>query len=580
MKILGINAGHDSAAALYVDGDIVAFCKEERLTRIKSDGIKRPDSSRVLLKSIDEVLEIAGLKAADLDMLSLTRQELPVRYYKSVSRVFSLKELLKRLRKKPVSLYHQLYLQKTSDESRVLDFERIRKDLGLRDDCEIVFANHHLAHQLGSFHYTTWEKDVLYISADGGGDCITYGAHSFDGKSLNCLYGGDEYIHTDLEKRYAASIGLAYSNVTKLLGFKPNRHEGKITGLAAFGKPVHGDAIAEKFIIGEDGVIDSVFTNRKEAWNYLSGLNVSTSREDMAASIQYATEKVMILWIKALLKLFPARYIGMSGGVFSNVRLNQFVAELPGIEEVFVCPPMGDDGLPVGNCIYGVIQKHGLAAVPRKKLDHCFLGRSYTGQQLLDAAIKGGFKVRATDSPAHEAAELIAENGIGAIFSKSMEMGPRALGGRSIIASPVDRGLNDSLNERLDRTEFMPFAPYVLDEDAERVFGINSVNREACRFMTITTSVKEEFRDQIQAVVHVDNTARPQIIERKDNPLYYDILKIFRDKTGIPCLVNTSFNAHEEPIINTPEEALRALRDKRIDFLVCDAGLVFRENAK
>lgn len=575
MNILGVNTGHDAASAISVDGNIVAFCKEERITRIKSDSIKRADKSRVLLKSIDEVLAIAGLKAVDLDMFVLTRMDIPAHYYYSLSR--SLKDLGKRLRKKPMGLATQMFQQNIHDESRLLDYQRIRHELGLRDDCEILFANHHFSHVLGAFCYTTWEKDALYISADGGGDFITYGAYGFDGESLTCLYGGDEFLKDAPAKRYAASIGQAYSDVTKLLGFKANRHEGKITGLAAFGKPVHGDDISQRFRVRDDGVIDCDFESPRGMWDYLSELNKKSTREEMAASIQYATEKVILRWVQVLLKLFPARYIGMSGGVFSNVRLNQHVAELPGIEEVFVCPPMGDEGLPVGNCVFGIMARQGLAAVPRKKLEHCYLGRKYTGQQLLDAARAGGFQVRETKDAAHAAAELLAENEIGAIFSQSMEMGPRALGGRSIIASPVDRGLNDSLNERLERTEFMPFAPYVLDEDAERVFDINDVNREACRFMTITTGVKEEFRDQIQAVVHVDNTARPQIIEHKTNPLYYDTLKYFRDMTGIPCLVNTSFNAHEEPIINTPQEALKALYDKRIDFLVCDAGLVFRK---
>lgn len=575
MKILGVNTGHDAASAIYVDGDIVAFCKEERVTRIKSDSIKRLDKSRVLLKGIDEVLEISGLNSNDLDMLVFTRMDIPAHYYYNLSK--SLKDLGKRLRKKPMGLATQMYQQQQYDEAGLLDYAKIRKDLGLRDDCQILFANHHLSHILGAFCYTTWGKDALYISADGGGDFITYGAYGFDGATLKCLYGGDDFLKDAPEKRYAASIGQAYSDVTKLLGFKANRHEGKITGLAAFGKPVHSDAICKQFIVRDDGVIDSVFSSPKGMWDYLSELNKGSSREEMAASIQYATEKIMVEWVQVLLKLFPARYIGMSGGVFSNVRLNQFIAELPGIEEVFVCPPMGDEGLPVGNCMFGVMQQQGVMAVPRKKLDHCYLGRHYTGQQLFDAARQGGFEVREYADAAQAAAELLANNEIGAIYTQSMEMGPRALGGRSIIASPVDRGLNDSLNGRLERTEFMPFAPYVLDVDADRVFDINDVNREACRFMTITTGVKEKYREQIQAVVHVDNTARPQIIERKTNPLYYDILKYFRDATGIPCLVNTSFNAHEEPIINTPQEALKALYDKRIDFLVCDAGLVFRE---
>ncbi|MDX1592843.1 MAG: carbamoyltransferase C-terminal domain-containing protein, partial [Gammaproteobacteria bacterium] len=244
----------------------------------------------------------------------------------------------------------------------------------------------------------------------------------------------------------------------------------------------------------------------------------------------------------------------------------------------FVCPPMGDEGLPVGNCIAGIAASRGLAAVPRRRLADAYLGRPYSGSELLAEARAGGFAVETPEGVAEAAAGLLADGRIGAIFAKSMEMGPRALGGRSILASPADRGLNDTLNERLERTEFMPFAPYVLDEDARRVFDIDDRNWEACRFMTITTGVKETFRPVMPAVVHVDHTARPQIIERETNPLYYDILRAFRDRTGIPCLVNTSFNAHEEPIINTPAEALRALADGRVDFLVCDAGLVFPGN--
>jgi carbamoyltransferase len=236
---------------------------------------------------------------------------------------------------------------------------------------------------------------------------------------------------------------------------------------------------------------------------------------------------------------------------------------------------MGDEGLPVGNIIEGIAATRGLAAVPRRRLADAYLGRPYSGDDLLAAARADGFAVETPDDVAGYTAGLLAEGGIGAIFAKSMEMGPRALGGRSILASPADRGLNDTLNERLERTEFMPFAPYVLDEDARRVFDIDDRNWEACRFMTITTGVKEAYRPLMPAVVHVDHTARPQVIERETNPLYYDILREFRDRTGIPCLVNTSFNAHEEPIINTPAEALRALADRRVDFLVCEAGLVF-----
>jgi carbamoyltransferase len=149
-----------------------------------------------------------------------------------------------------------------------------------------------------------------------------------------------------------------------------------------------------------------------------------------------------------------------------------------------------------------------------------------------------------------------------------MEFGPRALGARSILAAPTDAAINDELNKRLERSEFMPFAPYVLDEDADKVFEITPLNRYAANFMTITCAVRPEWRDRIPAVVHVDGTARPQIIHDRQNPLYADILRRYRAATGLPVLVNTSFNVHEEPIVNRPAECLKALNDRRIDFVV------------
>ena len=153
-----------------------------------------------------------------------------------------------------------------------------------------------------------------------------------------------------------------------------------------------------------------------------------------------------------------------------------------------------------------------------------------------------------------------------------MEYGPRALGARSILASPADARINDTLNKRLSRTEFMPFAPVVAEEDAAEVFEITPVNRYAARFMTITCATREAWKSRIPAVVHVDGTARPQIVSRDPNPLYFDILRGFKQETGLPVLINTSFNAHEEPIVNTPAECLNALEDRRIDAVVTENG--------
>jgi carbamoyltransferase len=196
-----------------------------------------------------------------------------------------------------------------------------------------------------------------------------------------------------------------------------------------------------------------------------------------------------------------------------------------------------------------------------------YLARDY--DDAIDRCLSAAPGVRRhAGEPAALATDMICAGKAGAIYAGRMEYGPRALGARSILASPADHAINDILNQRLDRSEFMPFAPVVLEEDAARVFDITDVNRYATRFMTITCAVKPEWRERIPAVVHVDGTARPQIVRDADNPLYADILRRFRAATGLPVLVNTSFNVHEEPIVNRPEECLQALTDGRVDFVV------------
>ena len=214
------------------------------------------------------------------------------------------------------------------------------------------------------------------------------------------------------------------------------------------------------------------------------------------------------------------------------------------------------------------------AAADRQQRD-LNLGRDYT--EAIDATLERTPGVRRTEErPAEGAARRLDPGEIGAIYTGRMEYGPRALGARSILANPARRDTHDLLNERLARSEFMPFAPVVTAERAAQVFDVNPVNAYACRFMTMTCNVRPEWRERIAAVVHVDGSARPQIIERDANPLYYDILVAFERLSGLPVLVNTSFNVHEEPIVNTPDECRRALSDGRIDFVVTTRGVYER----
>ncbi len=256
------------------------------------------------------------------------------------------------------------------------------------------------------------------------------------------------------------------------------------------------------------------------------------------------------------------------------MRLNQRLAEELPVEEIFVFPAMGDQGQPYGCALDFLLRRDGMERwlSQRHRMDALYFGRDFGSA--IDAQFdRDGTFRRLSTTPIETSAELLAAGRIVAIYSKAMEYGPRALGARSIMAAPLDHDINRTLNERLSRSEFMPFAPVVMAEDADEVFDLGPAKRYAARFMTTTCRVHEAWRNRIPAVVHVDGTARPQVVERAQNPLYYDILAAYKARTGIPVLINTSFNVHEEPIINSPEECAKALADRRIDFVVTERGV-------
>lgn len=566
MYILGIHTGHDASACLFKDGQLIAFCKEERLTRVKNDG------GFFELGSIQEVFRVGGISSREVDVVCATRMNFPAQAFKGMAiRLARLPDKLLK-RRRDVNLSTQM-IKYDVEETQLLDLNVIKNKLQLRTDCKVSFINHHLSHVLGAWYFTDWAGDNLYVSCDGGGDGAHYSAYVGGEAFPKVLIGKDETLRKEPQNG-AASVGLAYAFATELCGFIPNRHEGKLTGLAAFGEPIFADRLQSLWTVTDDGHVLSQLKGAGALKRFMHELFADASREDIAATIQYVTENVVLNWITKLRHLHPVSRIAMSGGVFSNVRLNQKVAELPDVEEIFVFPAMGDEGLSVGACVSWWCA-HNNNVVDRRRLGQPYYGFPWSGSDLIKRAVDDGFPVERMEDPSNSAAGLLKNGQVGAIFYSGMEMGPRALGARSILASPADRSVNDSINKRLQRTEFMPFAPVVRDIDAKDVFAINSTNKYACHFMTITTDVNAKWRDRIPAVVHVDGTARPQIISREYNPLYYDIVSKFKELTGLPCLVNTSFNVHEEPIINTPEEALRALKDNRVDFLVCESGLIF-----
>jgi carbamoyltransferase len=562
MRILAFHAcAHDASAAAFDEYRLLAAVQEERLTRVKGWG------SGVPWLAIDEVLRLAGWSRRDVDVIALGCGIFPTRYLR-----FSLIRDLYYATQRWLGTEHPqrdigtvAYRRGIGDPNALFRADRFVGDNSFRGDTRICFINHHEAHALTALFHTDWEEGLVYTS-DGVGDNVSYSIRSLKGGMLECHHGGEMEFTTRPRRN---SIATAYGHATAACGFRPFRHEGKLTGLSARGEPSLAPELARYFRAGPDGLVETDFRDWRALERGVRGVFRGHDRETIAASMQKVAEDVIQAVVGHWLRRTGMRRLGLAGGLFANVRLNRLLAESLPLDEIFIYPAMGDDGIAVGNALAFLLHRDGLATWlgQRRRLDEVGFGRDYDGR--IDACLGTTAGVRRLPGePAEAATNLIRAGQAGAIYAGRMEYGPRALGNRSIIASPHDHAINDRLNQRLDRSEFMPFAPYVLEEDADRVFEINAVNRYAARFMTITCAVRPEWRARIPAVVHVDGTARPQIVRDTTHPLFAAILRRFRDATGLPVLINTSFNVHEEPIVNRPDECLKALVDGRVDFVV------------
>jgi carbamoyltransferase len=568
--ILTVHTGiHDASAALFEDYELRAAVQLERLTRRKGDGSQYPDLC------INEVLGIAGATRRDVDVLGASRCEFPTEFYRNIRGARWIREKYRKYVERNTRRYMvgEFRRYNTPRVEDIFDVDKFRRAGGFRDGAQICFYNHHESHALAALFYTQWD-DALLVTADAGGDSVNYSHRYLADGALATIYGGEQCL---LSPFPVDSLGWAYMYMTEALGFIPLRHEGKLTGLAGFGQPVAADKIAARFSVDAAGRVLTDFSGYDEMRDFIYKLAAGLSREDASASLQKVLEDMMLLSLERLLARHPARRLGLAGGIFANVRLNRVLAERLPIDEIFVYPAMGDEGMPVGGALCHLLQRDGLAhwLKQRRTLRDVYFGRDYT--DAIDKVLKVSVGVRQTGEPPVEgAARRLNAGQLGAVYTGRMEYGPRALGARSILANPSRRETHDLLNKRLARSEFMPFAPVIAAEKAATVFDVNSVNAYACRFMTMTCNVKPEWRERIAAVVHVDGSARPQTVERDTNPLYYDIISAFERESGLPVLVNTSFNVHEEPIVNKPEECLKALLDGRIDFIVTTRGIYER----
>jgi len=382
----------------------------------------------------------------------------------------------------------------------------------------------------------------------------------------------------DLKQIYRQSgfsaINTYYSRITEWLGFTPNRHEGKITGLAAYAPPPPEliEHFRSQFRFLESGGFTRVNYLRLQSKDdaFHSYLN-NFSREQIAAALQVNLEDQICAFVRHWVHRTGRRHLALAGGVFANVKLNQRIHELPEVGDIFIYPNMGDGGLAAGAALT-------LSAVAPHVLDNVYLGRDFSAEDCQRAIEHAGLPHKKPRKLAERVADALVKGKTVARVSGRMEWGPRALGNRTVMFRPDDPSVNDWLNKQLGRTEFMPFAPVTLWEERHRCYLNLEGAEHAARFMTVCFDCTDEMKAHSPGVVHIDGTARPQLLRRDDNPGYYDILAAFHEKTGIPSLVNTSFNMHEEPIVRSPRDAVRAFVHAGLDYLILGPYLV--EQAK
>jgi carbamoyltransferase len=573
VKVLGLGTEEDSGAALVEDGRVRAAINEERLCRMKL-AMGFPHGSirevlRLAATSIDELdavlvagvneLFIPGLEAFD-GWFQYTPRGMAARFKRAAGRFSGLGRRLPFLEKAYYTALWPGFVRRRREIRRIL-----REEYGVR--CPIRFVDHHFCHVTAAY-YTSGFEDALVFSVDGGGD----GRSSAVFASRSGLL---EQLH---DTTAFNSLGNYYAYVTHMCGFKAMRHEGKITGLAAHGEPRYVPILRE-FIDEVGGTLvnhgGAVF---REAIRRLeSRLPSDWTREDLAASIQRHFEDVVVRYVRHWARRTGLRDVALAGGVFANVRVNEEVHDLPEVSRTFIHPGMTDCGLAVGAalaaCAPGVLERR--MPHEREPLRDVYFGPSITAAEVDATLDQYGLTPRELDRPLEEEiADLLVAGHVVARADGRMEYGPRALGNRSILYQPADRAVNDWLNANLRRTEFMPFAPAVLYEERDRCFENLPGAEHPAEFMTITFQCTPWMRSHMPGVVHLDGTARPQLVRRETNPSYYDIIRAFQDRTGLPGIVNTSFNMHEEPIVCSANDAVRAFLDGNLDYLALGSHLI------
>ena len=578
MIVLGIIDSKPSSAAILKDGEILSAIAEERLCRMKmASGMPR--------QAIQQVMADSGISAKDIDVVAVAQkvsvfepEPIPWNGWfdsKHAGKPRPFEKISGTLA--PIAAYipfaqkahHQL--KGLLSRKRLSQIpELLERQYGIT--APVKYYDHHFCHATSAYYTSNYDR-ALVITLDGGGDGLSGSVYQGENGRLKRLAVVDSFN----------SLGNFYSYITHLCGFKAESHEGKITGLAALGKPTYINILREFVSYEEPGRIQySVPMYHRSALKQIANrLPVDFDKADLAASVQLLLEEIGIEFIRYWLRKTGIRSIAVAGGVFSNVKFNQRVHELEEVDNFFVHPAMDDSGLAVGGAFAALADQPQVD--PKcllQPLRNVYFGTSYGDDEIQESIEQFGFEATYEPNITDAVAQLLSEGYVVARFTGKMEYGPRALGHRSILYQTTDPSINDWLNVQLLRTEFMPFAPATLQEYADECFEGLDGTRDSARFMTITFNCTEKMRRQSPGVVHVDGTARPQILDPETAPDFYQIAKAYHQRTGIPSLINTSFNMHGEPIVCSPEDALRSFQEGRLHYLAIGHWLVVNPELK
>ncbi len=563
MICLGINEDlFDSGVAL-CDGNRVLFAaNEERYTRRKNEG-------GFPHRSLDALMKATKVGPSEIDCICVSgimTPPLPVRIFPRAHHW-----IFDALRSRDDTLFKRLldlavYMKPASHASDTSPLRRIARPLlapatrrtlpkSLRG-IELRFVDHHKAHAAGAWHCSGYDE-ALAITADGMGDGVSMTVS-------RCRSG------IGVERLWSAparsSFGMFFEVLAEAFGFVSLRDEGKITGLAGCGDASRVREPSPFAFV--DGRLEyrGLYGRRGVEWAKRT-LMAHYPREDVAAWAQAILEDTLAAVAVRWLRETGLGRLVVAGGVFANVRLNQRLHELDEVESLFVYPNMGDGGLSLG----AVCETQ---ALPPEKISNVFLGDSFSKAEIEGALAGASLRFEHCQAMEERVAGLLAEGRIVARFAGAMEWGPRALGNRSILVRTSDRAVVDRLNALLRRSDFMPFAPAVIAEDGgEYVLGADKA-RHTAEFMTVCFACTQRMRDEHPAVVHVDGTARAQLVVKENNPGFHEILRLFKQRSGTGVVLNTSFNIHEEPIVRTPDEAIAAFLSARLDCLAIGEFLV------